>query len=126
MLDALKSVEAVIAIILASSGLFVGVASWWDGRAKRHAAVALKASNDSAELASTRFQKVEERLDKIEHDAHRTKNELQAMQVVMAKLADKNDVARLSERTAASEGHLLRLSGQVDTIYRAILEAPRE
>ena len=126
MLDALKSVEAIIAIILASSGLFVGIAGWWGGRAKRHAAVALKASSDSAELASSRFAKVEERLDKIEHDAHRTKNELQAMQILMAKLADKSDVARLSERTAAAEGHLMRMGGQLDTIYRAALEARGE
>ena len=126
MLDALKSVEAVIAIILASSGLFVGVASWWDGRAKRHAAVALKASNETAEVASTRFAKLEDRLDKIEHDAHRTKNKLQELQITMAKLADKDDVSHLSQRVAAAEGHLMRMGGQLDTIYRAALEGRGE
>ena len=126
MLELLKSAEVIFGLVFALGSALIAIAAWWDGRAKKHAAVAIEASNQSRQVATDRFQKVEERLDKIEHDAHRTKNELQAMQILMAKLADKNDVARLSERTAASEGHLLRLSGQVDTIYRAILEAPRE
>ena len=125
-LEFLKTTEAIITLILGGTGSLVALATWWDGRAKRHAAAVLKASEESTKVASDRFQKVEERLDKIEHDAHRTKNKLQELQILMAKLADKDDVARLSERTAAAEGHLLRMGGQLDTIYRAALEGRGE
>ena len=126
MLDLLKSAEVIVGLILASSTALLGIAAWWDGRAKRHAAVALKAANQSVEVANDRFAKVEDRLNRIEDDAHRTKNKLQELQILMAKLADKDDVARLSERTAAAEGHLLRMGGQLDTIYRAALEGRGE
>ena len=126
MLDLLKSAEVIVGLIIASSTALLGIAAWWDGRAKRHAAVALRAANQSVEVANDRFAKVEDRLDKIEHDAHRTKNQLQAMQISIARLADKDDVSHLSQRVASAEGHLLRMGGQLDTIYRAALEGRGE
>ena len=126
MLDFLNSAEAILGIVISGTAALLAVAAWWDGRAKRHAAAALTASAESAKVASARFQKVEERLDKIATDAHPTKNKLQEVQILLAKVADKEDVARLSERTAAAEGHLLRMGGQLDTIYRAALEARGE
>ena len=126
MLDLLNSAEVIVGLIIASTTALYAVAKWWDARARRHAAAALKANDESTKIASDRFAKVEERLDKIEHDAHRTKNKLHELQILMAKVADKDDVARLSERTAAAEGHLLRMGGQLDTIYRAALEARGE